>query len=643
MTWFDLAVGATVAAALILVPGLALALVARLRGLAAWAAAGPFGIAVLSVAALVAPAIGLAWSVIPLAIVTGLFAALILLGRRWLGPGSAQRADGPNPGWWTIGALALAGLIITVQLVWVIRSPEAISQTFDNIFHLNAVRYALDNDNASPLFVGSMTSTSGGMWFYPTAWHALASLVVEITGIPIAVAANALSFVLSAVVWPAGSIWLATIIAGRTPAVAVSSAIASAGLAAFPMLMLEYGVLYPLHMGLAVLPAAIACALYAFGFVSSITSQGVWVICMLGTIPALAISHPGALVGWLAIVSVAVVVSAVAAWRRRRSRGARVRIAFLTGAYAIAATGVWWVLRPPAAARTWLPEMTVSQAIGEVLAASPYGAPIALVLSVLLVVGMVSAVQSRSRIGYFAVGALAAIGGLYVVVAGVPYIALRDFLTGSWYNNLPRVAAILPAVMVPLIAWGADRVWSTRQARDLRAAVPGSALRVTAASALILALVAATQVPMRAAMVSAHATYALSDDSPLVSEDEMELLERVPDEVPADAAIAGSPWTGTAAAYALADRRVLQPHTLMDVSRDVSLINDELNRAAPGSAVCGAISRTGTEFVLDFGTREIHGGNQPYPGFRNLARSTAVELVDSEGDARLYRIVGCDR
>ena len=43
------------------------------------------------------------------------------------------------------------------------------SLTFDNVFHLNAIRYVLDTGAASPLQLGQMTSPSGGVPFYPSA------------------------------------------------------------------------------------------------------------------------------------------------------------------------------------------------------------------------------------------------------------------------------------------------------------------------------------------------------------------------------------------------------------------------------------------------------------------------------------------
>ena len=128
-----------------------------------------------------------------------------------------------------------------------------------------------------------------------------------------------------------------------------------------------------------------------------------------------------------------------------------------------------------------------------------------------------------------------------------------------------------------------------------------------------------------------------------MSTDERTLLERLDEEVPADAVIVGSPWTGTSLAYPLADRRVMYTHVLMDVTPDVELVTEKLRDAEAGDEVCAAVERLDVEYLLDFGTLEVHDfGPHIYPGFRYPAVSSAFELVDREGSAKLYRVIACD-
>ena len=90
----------------------------------------------------------------------------------------------------------------------IIARPDAFSQTFDNIFHLNAVRWILDTGNASSL---QFAMTSGGARFnyYPVAWHDVISLALQIAGRADPVAGtNAMILVAGALVWPAGCLLL---------------------------------------------------------------------------------------------------------------------------------------------------------------------------------------------------------------------------------------------------------------------------------------------------------------------------------------------------------------------------------------------------------------------------------------------------
>jgi len=218
-------------------------------------------------------------------------------------------------------------------------------------------------------------------------------------------------------------------------------------------------------------------------------------------------------------------------------------------------------------------------------------------------------------------------------------------MTAAWYNNAPRLAAVVPLIVVPVAAVGAAAVWAwitAAVARRSTAGGPGTAARSGLAVGLVLVLVVATQLgAMQQAVREAAASYALNADSPLVSEDEMTLLRRLPGEVPADAVIAGSPWTGAGVAYAISGREVLMPHTLMDIDPETELINDELDEAGARPDVCAAILDKGVQYVLDFGDREVHGAIHPFPGLDDLATSSAVEVVDFEGDAVLYRVIAC--
>jgi hypothetical protein len=647
MNWIDLIWAVLACVACVLVPGALLGALVGLRGMWLWAAAPPFSMTVIGFASLIGPVLGLGWGIWPVLLTTTGLGALLALARfllrRWWTP---QRPE-PGASWPWVTALAIASSILAVRSYQIVGDPANISQTFDNIFHLNAVRFVLDTSNASPLHIGSMTSEN--LWFYPASWHALAALVVDLTGAGVPVAVNAVWMVFSALVWPLSILVLVRTLFGSRPAVMLTAGVVAAGLPAFPVLMIDYGVLYPYHAGLALVPVAVAAAirLLGVGALDRSSPPVLWAVVLLGCLPGIALLHPGAFVAVLALSLPVAVVAAARALRRPRDRKRASWVVIGFAVYAIVGLLAVRVLRPPAEASQWPPVGTAAQAFGEVLTIGLYGAEAAVAAAVLLVIGIVVGIGRHRREDLVALGLLLLAAGLYIVAAGVDHPAIRAEITGPWYNNPPRLAAILPTVTIPLVAFGGGWVWgkveglAARMSRsEPRRRWPATVTGVV----LLVALGASLQAgPMVVAVRNANFIYSLSDVSPLVSADEMALIRRLPDTVPEDVAIAGSPWTGTSMAYAIADRRVLMPHTLMDTTAGTDLVNAELDEASGGgdADLCAAIARENVGFVLDFGTKEVHGGVHEFSGLDDLARSDAVRLVDREGRAKLYEIVAC--
>lgn len=641
MTWFALAVATAAAVAIVFLPGMVLTLAAGLRGLWALALAAPVGASVIGLAALVGPMVGLGWSRAAVGLFT-LAAAIVVVGLRLLLWRSVTRPATRARASVVAIAVAIAAGICAVQLIIVIGDPENISQTFDNIFHLNAVRYILDNGNASPLFVASMTSAGAPPGFYPTGWHAVSSLVVQVAGVTIPIASHATMLAFAALAWPTGIVLLArTFGLSSTPALTVAG-VAAASFPAFPLLPVDYGVLFPYMMGVSLVPATLA-AVVSMTSSATVREGSFWIVIVLVTVPGIAIAHPGALMALVLFGAIIVLLQVVHYLRSGPSRRAKVVTVAVVAVGLVVFCGLWYAVRPAASARTWLHDETVAQAIGEIVAASPARSALNIVMASLIGVGVLVCLRRRSRHDLVMLTIAAATAALYIVVSGLPYWTVRDMLVGVWYDNSPRLAALLPIMWVPLAATGFEAAWGAAvrwlRRRGVRDAV---VVRLLVATTVLVVVVVPQATANRVAVSTAAMSYRFTPDAALLSVDERDLLGELPSLVPADAVIAGSPWTGTALAYALANRRVLMAHTLTATSPDTNLVNDELDDAMPGSQVCAAIKREHIQYVLDFGAREVNDGHHPLPGMTNLQASAAVELVAAVGEARLYRVVACD-
>ena len=649
MTWISALPTVVASAALLLVPGLVVGALIRLRGLWLWALAPAISTTLLTAGSVVLPLIGASWRPVSALLFAAVFGAVVVLLFRLVLKArfattvqtSQTAVSGATPdlgvaraAWWPVPlAYAVGALLIGWYAMSGIGAPTNISQTFDNVFHLNAIALINDTGNASPFEIAKLTSPDGGQGFYPDGWHALVQLAQQFTGATVPVAINAFNVAAVVIVWPLGFLLLVRQLAGASRMVTLAAGVLTAALPAFPIFMIYYGVLYPFFYGLALAPATLAVLLSLFGLAREprIAAPLPLTILFLGILPAIALAHPGAMMAVLAFAVPIAVVACCAGWSQLAKKQRTTRLIWLA-VFVLVGIVLMVKLRP---GDMWGARMPLGEAVFETLALkfSGYGLP--LVLAALVIVGIVVALRRRTLadltlLGMWLVGAL-----LYIVSAGISVKVLRA-PTGVWYGDAPRLAAIFAIAALPLAVIGA--AWLLE--------IIGKHVRWPGAvqGALLIALLVATQLTAgyRALVIDMRASYTADANSALLTPDEIALLERLPQEVGKDEMIAGSPWTGASLAYAFADRQVVFPHILMnDISKDRATVMKSLRDAATNPAVCPAADALGVKWVLDFGTEEVHQGTHHFRGIENLADSPAFKLVDEQGEAKLYRFVGC--
>lgn len=652
MSWLSESPPFFAALAVVIVPGMAVAFALGARGTLLLWLAPPFSISVIALGALANQVFPYRWGIFPL-IATTIFSAGITYWarrawrKRW--PDIVRESASTRKVAASVFALVLGLVLIVSRLTYAFDQPSNISQTFDNVYHLNAVRYILDGGSASPfeqLIPG----------FYPDVWHVLVAIVVLITHVSIPVAVNYTSIVLAAVVWPMGCMFLARQIVGPRLIVIFSSGVLSAAFAAFPLSMLDFGVLYPNVLSISLLPAAFAAVIAVLGLskASLLSAPANW-WALAAWVPALAMSHPSTLIALIAIsfppLLLFAVLGFVRLFRRKASVGIKIRYGGVWLTFAAAAALVLLKARPTYAQAFWPPSESFFGALGSGLSNSALGKPLPIAITTLMLIGIIAVFAQRER--RWLVGALAVVVGLYVICASFPAGSTRYWLTGTWYSDDQRIAALIPVIALPLATIGSVFIFdmATKAVKFFRAKfsqkdwdrVPVRGSVSAVAVIVIIGLITLTQIgpSLSAATASAHSIYVSNARSPLLSADEQILLDRIGKEVPKDAVVAGSPWTGTSLSYAISDRKALIPHIYAAWTPDIQTIVLGLRDAIREPEVCRALNRTHVGYVLDFGTTEVHGGNHPYPGFENLSASSSVQLIDQVGGARLYKVIAC--
>lgn len=642
MSWLAFVGPLLFAVALMVLPGLPIAFAAGARGFAAAALAPALSITAIGVGAIAGDLAGVRWGWWTPAVASLVFAALAWgarrLLKRWIQPGDTRaslRRDWPL---WV--SVALAALLWARHVRNVFDRPDAFSQTFDNIFHLSLIRYMAETGTGSSLAVEPLTPAT----FYPAAFHDIASLVFLSFPDSITVALAATVWATVAVAWPLSCLHLLTTLTRMTSLTAISAGVLTAAFTGFPLLLLEFGVLYPNVLGFVLLPTAVGLAVDAIGLGHRTHARVQALLAGALVVPGMILAHPSALLSFFAVGLPLLVVGIVRGGQRIRQGGAPawpvlIRIGLM--AICIPVIMYAWVVARPIEA-PWLPGLSRTDAVGQVVLNAPLGNGPAWVVSLLMLVGIVAAWQRRQ-------GWLVAAWGvtvlLWIVCASGPAGEIRDLLTGPYYNDLYRLAALFTVMALPLAAVGLDQTvgWLASHATRFAPRLAPRAVEAAVGVLVLAALVATTQrVPyMNEAVQRASDQYALTDDAALLSIDEYALIQRVPTHVEEGAVVATDPLNGSSLLYAFTGVPTTIKHVFYPSTPELDVLNQHFDDAALMPEVCPAAHTLGVRYALAFGNRGVHGPYEPFPGFLELADNPGISEVDREGDAVLYRLDFC--
>lgn len=668
--WLSAVLPLLTAVGVALLPGALIAMAARLRPIAVVGLAGPLSVALTGIVGVVAALLSLPFSAGGV-LGTGLVlaAAALLIRRRWP---VQQRAISGGRRELLLALLgsSIAFAAIVALIVTRIDSPANVSQTYDAVFHLNAVSFILDSGNASSFDLYRMTHASGGIQFYPSAWHSLVAMVVQISGSSVAVATNVTWLAVAGTVWPAGCVLLTDTLFGtpvnRVVLLPIAGAL-SASFAAFPYLLLDWGVLYPTGLAYALLPAGLALVAALLAGAAPAGSDEVRSLSRVGAallLPAWfaaeVFAHPRSLFS-AAVLSFPLVVGWLIGGARRNWHrpAARKRILWLlaggtvvmAGAAVAAIAYVYRVYQvggrpvsdrlngPPAIARQGIGD-SLLQAFGSApITGNGQPAPLSAGLAIAVLAGLL--LCWRRPGARWLIGAFVTVAVLYALAAG----SNDDFAklaTALWYKDKYRLISLLPVLGVPLAAFATWRLWEAVR----RLTQPWLA-GLAAGLVLLVLLPGAWAGPtMQAVISSIGATFTLSagpKQGTLLNRDEYDLLVALPDLTPKGSVIAGNPWNGSGLSWAIGGRQSLFPHLAGVWGPAALTIATGLDRAATDPAVCAALRETGVRYVLS-ADGQLWGGDPQaalYSGIDRAPGAGVLSEVARRGSAALYRISAC--
>lgn len=648
MTWLEVLPTAFAGAVWLLLPGLPITYGLGLRGVAAWAMAPVVSVALVALTAMVAGSLGIAWSVWLVIGVCAVLTVLVgvgafLLRQRF----SVIREADPRP----VTVAAVAGLLPALVLgaVTVVRGfgrPDNLSQTYDALFHYNAVALILDTHNGSAMILSNFDSPDSPATFYPAAWHDFASLLVMTTGSSIPVTANLLSALIAVVLWPLSCLFLARQLFGRSAGALAITGVLSIAFGAGPWGLLGFGVLWPNALGLAIVPAGLAVLLSLVGLAKDdALGRGRAALLLPVTAVAAVFAHPGALFTLVVLgVFPAGHALLVRAWRLHKDGRSWRGVGEVLAVVAVLGALWYWTATTPNPAfkgvreQYWAPFETAPRAVGEVLLNATNGRPAQWLLSAVILVGVVASVRvPRQR---WLIPAHATTGFLYLVAATLNQPETRKF-TGYWYNDSFRLAAVLPVTGVPLAVAGILLL-----TKKIAERVPSPQIGVTAvAIAAVAVLTAVTQGMYHSERTERLAVPYLRHPPGdiLATPGQRDFLTHLKQDIPEGTVVANNPWDGSGMLWALADRRTLFPHFTAPAGTDQRYLAEHLSDAASDPKVCQIANRLHVGYLVIGDSQFWPWDNRKndYPGFADPGSKAGFRLVDADGKRKLYQLTAC--
>ncbi|MPR00338.1 hypothetical protein GB931_20925 [Modestobacter sp. I12A-02628] len=325
------------------------------------------------------------------------------------------------------------------------------NQDWDYTFHANATRLIADTGDVAPAALRAVNDWESDTYFYPNAYHAIAAVVRDATGASVFEVLNAQTLLLAGITGLGLAVLLREM---RAPTVVVAvTPLLLAGFTSFPYDTIWRGPLLPYATGLSLTPAFLllvwaVCDRPGFGRAALASLGGAG---LLGLQPATALSG-----AFLALLFVGF------RWVVRRGVPSRELLMLLAaGAFTLVLAlpdvlGAISTGGSQAAAQVdWPAVQTPGQAVGDLLFLDHNRRVPQLTLALLVIVGLFS-LASAAYMWWWLTGA--GVAGLLFVLAASLDDDFTQAVTGPWWNDRYRFAALAVLGLAPLAGHGLWRL-----------------------------------------------------------------------------------------------------------------------------------------------------------------------------------------
>lgn len=680
--WFEFFVSALLCAVFLYLPGYVLLRTARLSRVESMVFAPFVDVSAYSLLAAGFAMVGVSSSWISLSVPVLLAALVAFLICRFRFGGCLSKLKAPS--WRNAACLCLyiaIGIAVSAMVfVPSLTDADAFVREYDNIHHLG-ITYGYLNSSDWSSFHNTLYPAGDDeaiypfvySGYYPSAWNCIAAMGAQVAGASAPMAVNAMNFCISAFVVPISVYSFMRVSFANKPSVVPFGALFCVAFNAFPWTMLVYGPLYPNMFAFGLVPAMVA------GF-ALVTRSGVARVRRLGlaflfciALFSCVFTQPNAVFS-TGVLLVPFCLYRISTCVDERGHAGRKGVALkvLFGAlFVLLAGAVWYLLcctpfLQGVVTHYWPALRTTEGAIGDVLAGYYRLDVPQLLLSAIVLVGIVRTLIKRRYLWLTLSWLLA--NAIYVICISSDD-PMKQFVSGFWYNDSLRVAAMAAIAAIPLAAFGLHGVVAGITALFGRFArvKNGGKSRIVLLAVVSAAVIFAVYRPVSTVSMRSDALAAFSDLASTLhamynpqgydvyEREEREFVQEAKDLIPEGALVLNVADDGSAFAYATDDLniyyRYLSDYDTDYETEDSKLIRNGLANIAEDDAVRDAVHRSGAEYVLflDWGDDALspverkffftYGDGGKWQGMLAIDESTpGFELILAKGDMRLYRI-----
>lgn len=562
-----------------------------------------------------------------------------------------------------VGLALFVGLFVFVKAL---DGPACFNETYDNLTHLGLVQSFLESGHYSA-FAASVYQDLGDVGsYYPAAWHLVTALIAGATGTSNLLATNAMNYICCCVIYPVSCLCLMRQIFPHRERVVVAGAFAAIGFVTFPWFFTVYGVLESNLLGFIMVPVMLSAVVGLCASGITRTSRIRFLVFCFASMIFCIFAQPNA---FFAVMLFAIPYLCWRIWDTTGSQGQKLRSAKMRVGlillFLFAMVLVWAICyKAPffysVTHFIWPPATQPFQALVNTLLFSNSWSPAALVVSIMVGLGLY-VIFREHKYGWLAaaLGITAFIYWVSICLEGT----IDQFLSGFWYSDWRRTAALQAMIAVPVaalgIAWLYDRI-----AQRIRL----TAFVQLGFAALLVVLLFMPNFQLRGVgwvqtpfgyfdeMMYEYYSMDQGDDEVIFSETERDFVARAK-EIVGDKVVYNIPYDGSFFAYQSNGLHTLYrlPYTGSGQNSDQEIVQAHLYEYASNPEVQQAIANLGAEYVLMLDYGHIpHHKNSPDPYFKswpdyipenwigitNIDEGTpGFELVLADDDMRLYRII----